>query len=151
VNNLIGSGAEVFARSLDKDAEFEADRVGLVLAARAGYNPYALVEVLHKLAARGAEDQALALLFETHPAPNDRLTHLGDALSPRMAQLPGGTAPAIRQVSAQAPPAAATPLPAEGARALQQEEGTAPSPADGGGKGGVKFNPAPLLRGIFGQ
>jgi len=34
VNNLIGSGAEVFARSLDKDAEFEADRVGLVLAAR---------------------------------------------------------------------------------------------------------------------
>lgn len=151
VNNLIGTGAEVFARGLDKDAEFEADRVGLVLAARAGYNPYALIEVLHKLAARGAEDQALALLFETHPAPGERLTHLGDALSPHVAQLPVGAAPAIRQASADVPPpAAAKPLPTEGTRALQQQEPAA-APADGADEGGVKFDPAPLLRGIFGQ
>jgi len=151
VNNLIGTGAEVFARSLDKDAEFEADRVGVVLAARAGYNPYALIEVLHKLAARGADDQALALLFETHPAPGDRLTHLGDALSPHLAELPSGIAPAIRQVSAEAsPPAAADPVPAEGTRALQQES-AAPSPTPQGQHGGIKFDPAPLLRGIFGQ
>jgi predicted Zn-dependent protease len=110
VNNLIGTGAEVLARGLDKNAEFEADRIGVVLAARAGYNPYALVEVLHKLAARGQDDQALALLFKTHPAPGERLTHLGDALAPRVAQLPAGAAPAIRNVSAAAPaPAAATP------------------------------------------
>lgn len=150
VNNLIGTGAEVLARGLDKDAEFEADRIGVVLAARAGYNPYALIEVLHKLAARGAEDQALALLFATHPAPGERLTHLGDALSPRMAQLPAGTTPAIRQVSAQAPPAAATPLPAEGARALQQE-GTAPAPAGGAEQGGPGIDPGSLLQGIFGR
>jgi predicted Zn-dependent protease len=36
---LIGSGAEIMARGLDKDAEFEADRVGVVLATRAGYDP----------------------------------------------------------------------------------------------------------------
>lgn len=110
VNNLIGTGAEVLARGLDKDAEFEADRIGVVLAARAGYNPYALVDVLQKLAARGQEDQALALLFKTHPAPGERLTHLGDALAPRVAQLPAGAAPAIRSVSTAArAPAAAEP------------------------------------------
>ena len=36
VQQLIGSGAEIVARSLDKDAEFEADRIGVVLATRAG-------------------------------------------------------------------------------------------------------------------
>ena len=39
---LIGSGAEILARGLDKDAEFEADRMGVVLAARAGYEPFGL-------------------------------------------------------------------------------------------------------------
>ncbi len=151
VNNLIGSGAEVFARSLDKDSEFEADRIGVVLAARAGYNPYALGEVLQKLAARGAEDQALALLFETHPAPGERLTHLGDTLSPHLADLPAGQTPAIKQVSAgTAPPAAANPVPAEGTRALQQEPPAA-QPAGEGDQGGTQFDPAPLLRGLFGQ
>ncbi|HSB48344.1 MAG TPA: M48 family metalloprotease, partial [Burkholderiales bacterium] len=83
VNNLIGTGAEVLARGLDKGAEFEADRIGVVLAARAGYSPYGLVEVLHQLAARTADDNALALLFKTHPAPAERLTQLGEALAPR--------------------------------------------------------------------
>lgn len=151
VNNLIGSGAEVLARGLDKDSEFEADRIGVVLAARAGYNPYALGEVLQKLAARGADDQALALLFETHPAPGERLMHLGDALSPHLAELPPGITPAIRQASAEAsPPAAARPLPAEGTPALQQEEPAA-QPAGEGDQGDAKFDPAPLLRGLFGQ
>lgn len=150
VNNLVGTGAEVFARSLDKDAEFEADRIGLVLAARAGYNPYALVDVLHKLAARGAEDQALALLFATHPAPGERLTHLGDALAPRMAQLPAGTTPAIRQLGGGAPPAAAAPLPAEGTRAFQQQGPTAP-PAGNAEQGGAGIDAGSVLQGIFGR
>lgn len=151
VNNLIGTGAEIFARGLDKDAEYEADRVGVVLAARAGYNPYALIEVLHKLAARGADDQALALLFATHPAPGERLAHLGDALAPRMAQLPAGATPAIRQAKAEQPPAAATPLPADGARPSEQEGTTTPPPAAEGEPGGSGIDPGSLLRGIFGR
>ena len=67
LNNMIGAGAEVFARGLDKSAEFEADTIGVVLAARAGYSPYGLVDVLQKLAMRGANDESLALLFKTHP------------------------------------------------------------------------------------
>jgi predicted Zn-dependent protease len=150
VNNLIGTGAEVMARGLDKGAEFEADRIGIVLAARAGYSPYGLVEVLHLLAARSADDSSLALLFKTHPAPGERLTQLGDALAPRVAVLPAGKEPAIRPVDPRTPPpAAAKPAAVEGARALQQqEEGGTTIPSGGsllpGGGGGV-------LRGIFGR
>ena len=149
VSNLIGTGAEVFARGLDKSAEFEADRIGIVLAARAGYSPYGLVEVLHKLSARGAEDATLALLFKTHPHPGERLTEVGNALAPRVAELPEGKEPAIRQVSADAPRSpAATPAPA-GARALQDEGNQVPAaPA---GRGGFGIDPGGLLRGILGR
>jgi predicted Zn-dependent protease len=150
VNNLIGTGAEVMARGLDKGAEFEADQVGVILAARAGYSPYGMVEVLHKLAARGSGDASLALLFETHPAPGERLTQLGDALTPRLPQLPAGKEPRIRQVSADAVPAATgTPLPAAGTRALTQEE--SPPGARPAQKGGAGIDPAGVLRGIFGR
>ncbi len=150
VNSLIGTGAEVMARGLDKGAEFEADQIGIVLAARAGYSPYGLIEVLHKLSARAGDDASLALLFKTHPHPGERLSQLGDALSPRLSTLPAGKEPAIRQVGADVPaPAAANPVPAAGTRALQADE---PSPTlRGGSKGGLGVDPGSVLRGIFGR
>jgi predicted Zn-dependent protease len=147
VANLIGTGAEVFARGLDKSAEFEADRMGVVLAARAGYSPYGLVEVLHKLSARGSEDASLALLFKTHPHPGERLTEIGQALAPRAAVLPAGREPAIQAVSADAPPPAARSAPPAGASTLQPAEAP-PRPA---GKSGIGVDPAGVLRGIFGR
>jgi predicted Zn-dependent protease len=153
VNNLIGTGAEVLARGLDKSAEFEADRIGVVLAARAGYSPYGLVEVLHLLAARSADDATLALLFKTHPAPGERLTQLADVLEPRVAALPTGKEPAIRQVSPNTPPPAAAkpakPAPAESASALQQEEGGTTIPSTGASGGGL--DAGGVFRGIFGR
>ena len=153
VNNLIGTGAEVLARGLDKDAEFEADRIGVVLAARAGYNPYGLVEVLHKLAARSQEDQALALLFKTHPPPGERLTHLGDSLAPRLAQLPAGATPAIRPAKAGAAmPAAAKAGPKDGAGATPQAAPAAPAESSGDSESaGGGIDGGSLLRGLFGQ
>ncbi len=153
VSNLVGTGAEIFARGLDKSAEFEADQIGVVLAARAGYSPYGLIEVLHKLVARSASDASLALLFETHPHPGERLSQVGEALEPRVATLPGGKEPVIRQVSADVPPPpapAAKPAPAPaGARALQQEE---PAPTvRSGTKGGVGIDPGSVLKGLFGR
>lgn len=150
VNNLIGTGAEVMARGLDKSAEFEADQLGIVLAARAGYSPYGLIEVLHKLAARSAEDSSLSLLFKTHPHPDERLQQLGDVLSTRAASLPAGQEPAIQQVGANVPPPSASkPVAVEGAQALQQEEVAPPSrPA---GKSGFGIDPGSVLRGIFGR
>ena len=144
INNMIGSGAEVFARGLDKSAEYEADAIGLVLAARAGYNPFGLIDVLHKLAARGASDGSLALLFKTHPPPGDRLEHLGEVLTPHMARLPAGKNPDIRLIAAGAGPMrAAQPLPAEGARGLTAQPQKKPK-SEGGG-----LDPSQLLRGLF--
>jgi predicted Zn-dependent protease len=156
-NTVIGTGAEILARGLDKSAEFEADQLGVVLAARAGYSPYGLIEVLHKLAVRSSNDESLGLLFKTHPAPGERLDKIGEALTPRIAQLPAGREPQLRQIAANVPPPPAPKKPAavEGARALQQqEEGggtTFPSGGASGSKGGVGVDPAGVLRGIFGR
>jgi beta-barrel assembly-enhancing protease len=84
VQQLIGSGAEICARSLDKDAEFEADRIGVVLSGRAGYDAYGLVEVLQEIGHVSKDDGSVALLFKTHPHPDDRLVKLGDAVGNRL-------------------------------------------------------------------
>ncbi|MDD4928160.1 MAG: M48 family metallopeptidase [Gallionella sp.] len=83
IRNLIGSGAEIVSRSLDKGAEFEADRTGIVLAARAGYNAYGLPGVLQQIGHSSADDSSVALLFKTHPHPDERLAKLDDAMDSR--------------------------------------------------------------------
>lgn len=90
VQKVIGSGAEISARSLDKDAEYEADRIGVVLAGRAGYDPYGLPEVLQTIGHAGKDDSRVALLFKTHPHPDDRLAKLGDAIGGRLDKVEDG-------------------------------------------------------------
>jgi predicted Zn-dependent protease len=79
VKRLVGTGAELFARRLDQSAEFEADRHGVVLAARAGYSPFGLPAVLQKIASVPREDDRVSLLYATHPAPDQRLRQLEQA------------------------------------------------------------------------
>lgn len=81
--NLIGSGAEIMARGLDKSAEFEADRIGVVLAARAGYDAFGLPAVLQEIGAAAEDNSRVALLFKTHPHPDERLARLGEAVGTR--------------------------------------------------------------------
>lgn len=76
LDKAIKAGTEVYARGLDKNDEFEADRMGIVIATRAGYDPYGLPAVLQMLDASNAQDSSLALMFKTHPAPRDRLSLL---------------------------------------------------------------------------
>ena len=90
IRNLIGNGAEIVARSLDKDAEFEADRIAVVLAARAGYDAFGLPQVLQEIGHSGADDK-VALLFKTHPHPDERFARLGDAMEDRFDDLKGKT------------------------------------------------------------
>jgi len=90
IQKVIGSGAEISARSLDKDAEFEADRIGVVLTARAGYDAYGLPEVLQTIGHVSKNDSSVALLFKTHPAPDDRLTMLGDAIGAKLDNVKDG-------------------------------------------------------------
>lgn len=79
---LANLGTQLYVRGLDKEDEFEADRTAVVLAARAGYNPYGLPAVLQMLQTVNADHAGLALLFKTHPPFNARL----DSLSLAMAQ-----------------------------------------------------------------
>lgn len=90
VQKLIGSGAEICARSLDKDAEFEADRIGVVLAGRAGYDPYGLPAVLEEIGHTSKDEGSVALLFKTHPHPDDRLAKLGEAIGSRFDKVTNG-------------------------------------------------------------
>jgi len=74
-----GQGVELLkngflVKPLDRDKEFEADRMGVVIAARAGYDPYGLVAVMQVLAQVKGGDEAGIL--STHPSPNDRIAEL---------------------------------------------------------------------------
>lgn len=65
----------VFLRPLDRSMEYEADKLGVVIAARSGYDPYGLVGVLEMLAQTRSDGSGLSVL-DTHPAPADRLAEL---------------------------------------------------------------------------
>lgn len=86
----IGNGAEISARSLDKEAEYEADRMGVVLAVRAGYDAFGLPEVLQKIGQTNKTDNSVALLFKTHPHPDERLAKLGDSAGDKLDNLKMG-------------------------------------------------------------
>jgi beta-barrel assembly-enhancing protease len=80
---LAAFGTEMYSRGLDKGDELEADRLGVVIAARGGYDPYGLPAVLQSLQAANPADSAVALMFKTHPAPGERL----GALEPELQAL----------------------------------------------------------------
>ena len=71
----------VFLRPLDREWEYEADRMGVVLAARAGYDPYGLIAALQMLQSMAAEDGGVSLIFATHPSPTDRIAELEKVVS----------------------------------------------------------------------
>lgn len=87
---VIGNGAEILARGLDKNAEYEADRMGVTLATRAGYEPFGLPEVLQSIS-QTSNTSRVTLLYKTHPHPDDRLTKLGDAIGGRLDNVQGKT------------------------------------------------------------
>jgi len=83
INNLYGKG-------LDRDDEYSADRMAVVIAARAGYEPYAFYAVLQKLASNKGATTHLDTLLKTHPHPSDRIEQLKSIYnSPQLAQVEG--------------------------------------------------------------
>ena len=77
-------GTKLIARGLDKESEFEADRDGVVIAARAGYDSSALIAVMEHLEALKPGEADTALLFSTHPSPQDRIQALTAAATPAL-------------------------------------------------------------------
>ena len=71
----------LYSKGLDKGDELDADRMGVVLAARAGYDPYGLMAVLQTLAAVDPKSGSMQLLLATHPSPDDRIAALSAAMN----------------------------------------------------------------------
>lgn len=88
--NAASGATEAFIRGYDKEDEYEADIGGMVLAARAGYNPYALPSVLNALSNINPKDDAVALLFQTHPKINDRLDKIDVSIGTKLEPYAGG-------------------------------------------------------------
>ncbi|MFH1494883.1 MAG: M48 family metallopeptidase [Pseudomonadota bacterium] len=77
--NLISGMKEILVRGLDKDDEYEADRMGVVIATRAGYDSYGLPAVLQMLDGL-SNTSDVSLLFSTHPAPESRMDTLSGVM-----------------------------------------------------------------------
>lgn len=86
MQKALNVGTELFSRGLDKKDEFMADYLGATLAARAGYDSYGLLAVLQTLASINPEDDAVALMFQTHPTPEERMDWLTDFLDDKLGQ-----------------------------------------------------------------
>ncbi len=86
LNQVINVGTEVYARGLDKKDEFAADYYGAVIAARGGYDPYGLLAVLQTLSSINPQDDAVALMFKTHPDPSTRIERLLPVLESQLDQ-----------------------------------------------------------------
>ena len=83
VEALVGPTKDLYARGLDKSDEFEADRMGVVLATRAGYDAWGLPYAIQTLATLKPDDDAVKLLFKTHPSPSARLERLATVMGTR--------------------------------------------------------------------
>lgn len=85
---LVNAGKDLFTKGLSAGDEFEADRMGVVIAARSGYSPYGLAGVLQTFSAAPTE-KGYALMNKTHPTPVARIERLGSAMGSELDALPG--------------------------------------------------------------
>ncbi len=89
VDVLVGAGMELYGKGLDREDELKADSMGVVVAARSGYDAYGLPAMLMTLYGRSENDQNLTFLFSTHLPTVDRLEHLDREMQGRMDQYSG--------------------------------------------------------------
>lgn len=90
LEDLINVGVQLYATGLDRDDEFDADLRGVVLAARAGYDPFALLDVLTTIDSINPTAEELTVMLNTHPPINDRLTRLADQMDGQLDSFASG-------------------------------------------------------------
>ena len=94
---LLTLGRNLYAKGLDQEDEFEADRLGVALAARAGFDPYGLVAVLQQLRTATPDNPVFTLSLSTHPAPQARLDQVELAMGKRLDAFTGKNAVPVSQ------------------------------------------------------
>jgi predicted Zn-dependent protease len=96
-SQLLGLGRDLYAKGLDQDDELGADRAGVALATRAGFDPYGLVAVLQQLRVQKSDNALFALSLSTHPPAQVRLDQLELAMGQRLDIYAGKPAVTIQQ------------------------------------------------------
>lgn len=96
-SQLLALGRNIYTKGLDQDDELDADRTGVALAARAGFDPYGLVAVLQQLRTAAPDDVLFALSLSTHPPAQLRLNQLELAMGSRLDEYAGQPAVTIAQ------------------------------------------------------
>lgn len=81
---MLALGRDLYARGLDRGDEFDADRTGVALAARAGFDPYGLPAVLQQLRTETPDNPLFSLTLATHPPAQQRLEQLEAAMGNRL-------------------------------------------------------------------
>jgi predicted Zn-dependent protease len=99
---LLALGKDLYSKGLDQEDELDADRSGVALATRAGFDPYGLVAVLQQLRTAKADNPAFTLTLSTHPATQVRLDQLELAMGQRLDGFAGKPSPTIAQRLARA-------------------------------------------------
>lgn len=78
IANILGV---LLTRGFSREAEFEADRVGVSLVHKAGFDAGAGLAFMERLrSAEGRDPSNFQVLFHTHPALGDRITRVRDQL-----------------------------------------------------------------------
>lgn len=84
---FLALGKNLYAKGLDREDEYEADRRGVTLAARAGLDPYGLPSLLHTLASVRPDNPQYMLALSTHPPTDARLEMLEQSMGTRLSAL----------------------------------------------------------------
>ena len=112
---LLNAGKDLYIKGLDPSAEYEADRLGVVIAARSGYSAYGLGGVLQTLTAT-IDERAYGMHSRTHPLPLERLARLDAAMATRFEAMPGLIEDSPDFLALRRPPPAPTPPPPKPAK-----------------------------------
>lgn len=133
VGNMVASqmlalGRNLYARGLDQADEYDADRTGVALATRAGFDPYGLVAVLQQLRTATPDNPLFTLALSTHPPAQARLEQLELAMGKNLESFAGGPPMTVAQRVHPKPAAAAAPAPAATTPAAGPARKPAPPP-----------------------
>jgi len=92
---MLALGRDLYSSGLDQSDEFEADRQGVALAARSGFDPYGLPSVLQQLRTAAPDNPLFTLTLATHPPAQQRLEQLEAAMGSRLDAYSGKPSVAI--------------------------------------------------------